>query len=90
MIQMVSLVRPGTACLSKLTVIDANPRSSSYAMFFRVFPGTLRLTVICLRYAILRKVLLAPRKLPILKNKDLTFYPYFLAFPIAINQPCKV
>jgi hypothetical protein len=90
MIQMVSLVRPGTACLSKLTVIDANPRSSSYAMFFRVSPGTLRLTVICLRYAILRKVLFAPRKLPILKNKDLTFYPYFLAFPIAINQPCKV
>jgi hypothetical protein len=24
------------------------------------------------------------------KNKDFTFYPYFLAFPIAINQPCKV
>jgi hypothetical protein len=35
------------------------------------YPGTLRLTVICLRYAILRKVLFAPRKLPISKDKGL-------------------
>jgi len=52
---MVSLVRPGTACLSKLTVIDANLRSSSYVMSFQIYPGASRLTVISCAMPALRK-----------------------------------